>query len=31
MPHACAMFLLGLICGFVLKKILYDVNKVLKD
>jgi len=30
MPHACALFAIGVVVGYVLKGMLSDVNKVLK-
>lgn len=31
MPHACALFLVGLVVGYVVRGMLDDLNKVLKD
>jgi hypothetical protein len=30
MPHACSLFLVGLVVGYVLRGMLDDLNKVLK-
>jgi hypothetical protein len=30
MPHACSLFLVGLVVGYVLRGMLDDLNRVLK-
>lgn len=30
MPHACSLFLIGLVVGYVLRGMLDDINRVLK-
>jgi len=31
MPHSCALFLIGLVVGYVVRGMLDDLNKVLKE
>jgi hypothetical protein len=30
MPHACALFVIGVVVGYVIKSMLSDVDKALK-
>lgn len=31
MPHACALFAIGLVVGWTLREIAHTIDKVLKD